>query len=108
VHPAAPAPADDATPQESPESPPTEVPALEPRETSAQQTELRHQFVQLEQDIRQRLARLNGLQLSSNDRKTLEDARAFFAQATHAMESGDLSRALNLARKASLLLAALE
>jgi len=29
-------------------------------------------------------------------------------QATHAMASGDLPRALNLARKASLLLAALE
>jgi hypothetical protein len=62
----------------------------------------------LEQDIRQRLTRLNGMQLSSNDRKTLEDARTFFSQATHARASGDLPRALNLARKASLLLAALE
>jgi len=38
----------------------------------------------------------------------VEDARAFFAQATQAMVSGDLPRALILARKASLLLAALE
>jgi hypothetical protein len=62
----------------------------------------------LELDIRQRLTRLNGAQLSANDRRTLEDARTFFVQATHAMASGDLPRALNLARKASLLLAALE
>jgi hypothetical protein len=62
----------------------------------------------LEEDVRQRLARLKGAQLSANDRRTLEDARTFFAQSTHAMASGDLPRALNLARKASLLLAALE
>jgi hypothetical protein len=54
------------------------------------------------------LARLGGAQLSANDQKALEDARAFFSQATRAMEGGDLPRALNLARKASLLLAALE
>jgi hypothetical protein len=99
---------DETSTQESPETPPAEVPALEPRESSAQETELRRQYLKLEQDIRQRLTRLNGVQLSSNDRKTLEDARTFFAQATHARVSGDLPRALNLARKASLLLAALE
>jgi outer membrane biosynthesis protein TonB len=94
--------------QEIPETPPAEVPALEPRQTSAQETELRRQFQNLDHDIRQRLARLNGAQLSANDRKTLEDARTFFAQATHARASGDLPRALNLAHKAALLLAALE
>jgi hypothetical protein len=62
----------------------------------------------LADEINQRLARLNGAQLSANDQRTLEDARTFFAQATRAMASGDLPRALNLARKASLLLAALE
>jgi hypothetical protein len=99
---------DEAPPQENPEAPPAEVPALQPRESSAQETELRRQFQNLEQDIRQRLTRLNGARLSTNDRKTLDDARTFFAQATQAMASGDLPRALNLARKASLLLAALE
>lgn len=95
-------------PDEAPEAPPAEIPALEPRQSSAQETELRRQFVTLQQDIGQRLARLSGAQLSASDRRTLEDARAFSAQAAHAMASGDLPRALNLARKASLLLAALE
>jgi hypothetical protein len=69
---------------------------------------LRRQYLSLDQNIRQRLARLKGAQLSANDRRTLEDARTFFEQAAHAMASGDLPRAYNLARKASLLLAALE
>jgi len=99
---------DETSTPENPETPPAEVPALGPRESSAQETELRRQYLNLELDIRQRLTRLNGAQLSANDRRTLEDARTFFVQATHAMASGDLPRALNLARKASLLLAALE
>jgi hypothetical protein len=90
------------------ETPPAEVPALEPRQSSAQEYELRRQFFGLEQDIRKRLAKLSSAHLSANDQKTLEDARTFFAQANHAMESGDLPRALNLAHKAGLLLAALE
>ncbi len=99
---------DETSPPENPETPPAEVPALEPRESTAQETELRRQFVKLEQDIQERLARLSSTQLSANNRKTLEDARTFSAQAAHAMASGDLPRALNLAHKASLLLAALE
>lgn len=105
---ATPAGPDETSTQENPEIPPAEVPALEPRESSAQESELRLQYLKLEQDIRQRLTHFTGAQLSTNDQKTLEDARTFFAQATHAMASGDLPRALNLARKASLLLAALE
>ena len=62
----------------------------------------------MEQDISQRLTRFKGAHLSTNERKTLEDARTFFEQANRAKASGDLPRALNLARKASLLLAALE
>ncbi|MGA2986907.1 MAG: hypothetical protein ABSG32_24160 [Terriglobia bacterium] len=99
---------DEASTQETPETPPAEIPALEPRESSAQENEIKHQYQKLEDDIRQRLTRFEGARLSSNDQKTLEDARTFFVQATHAMASGDLPRALNLARKASLLLAALE
>jgi outer membrane biosynthesis protein TonB len=99
---------DETSPPESPVTPPAAVPALQPSESSAQQTELRNQFLRMEQDVRQRLGRLNGARLSSNDRKTLEDARTFFAQAHQAMAGGDLPRALNLERKASLLLAALE
>jgi hypothetical protein len=54
------------------------------------------------------MARLNPARLSPNERKTLGDADTFLAQSTRAFESNDLQRALNLARKASLLLAALE
>ena len=102
-HPETPPEPDETPAQENPETPPAEVPALEPRQSTAQETELRRQYLNLEQDIRQRLARLNGAHLSANDQKTLEDARTFFAQATQAMASGDLPRALNLARKAGLL-----
>jgi len=105
---AAPAePAETATPEVS-DTPPAEVPALEPRESSAHQTELQQQVQKLQQDVRQRLARLGGAQLSANARATLDDARTFLDQSTRAAASGDLQRALNLARKASLLVAALE
>ncbi len=93
---------------ETPETPPAVVPALEPRQSSAQENELRRQFTELEQDIRGRLEKLSGAHLSGNDQKALEDARTFYTQANHAMAAGDLPRALNLAHKAGLLLAALE
>lgn len=99
---------DESPTTENPETPPAEVPALEPRRVSAQESELRRQFQDLEEEILRRLAQLKGAHLSANDQKTLDDARTFYAQATHAMTTGDLPRALNLARKASLLLAALE
>jgi Cdc6-like AAA superfamily ATPase len=88
--------------------PPAQVPALEPRESSGEESALRRQIQQLHEDIRQRLARLPETRLSPSDRKTLADARTFFAQSGRALEEGDLRRALNLARKASLLVAALE
>jgi type IV secretory pathway VirB10-like protein len=101
------APADTATP-ETPEPPPAPVPALEPRESTAQETALKQQIQRLHEDVRQRMARLNQARLSANERKTLADARTFLAQSVRARDSGDLERALNLARKASLLVAALE
>jgi hypothetical protein len=84
------------------------VPALEPRESSAQESALRRQVQALQEDVRTRLSRINEAKLSQDDRKTLDDARTFFAQSNRALEEGDLQRALNLARKASLLVAALE
>jgi Leucine-rich repeat (LRR) protein len=84
------------------------VPALEPRETSAQESALRRQIQALQEDVRGRLSRINEVKLTPDDRRTLEDARTFFVQSNHALEEGDLQRALNLARKASLLVAALE
>ena len=108
AHTETPAASDETAAPESHENTPAAVPALEPRESSAQETELRRQFLSLEQSIEQRLTRLSASNLAANDRRTLEDARTFLAQARQAMASGDLPRALNLARKASLLVAALE
>ena len=99
---------DESATPEIPETPPAEVPALEPRESTAQEAALREQVQRLQENVRQRMARLNPAHLSPNERQTLDDARTFLAQSTHAFESSDLQRALNLARKASLLVAALE
>lgn len=99
---------DETSSQESPETPPAEVPALEPRESTAQEAALREQVQRLQENVRQRMARLNPAHLSLNERKTLDDARTFLTQSTRAFQSSDLQRALNLARKASLLVAALE
>ena len=103
-----PAAAAETTP-ETTEPPPTpQVPSLEPRESSAQEAALRRQIQALQDDVRQRIAKLSRAGLSGADRKTLEDARTFFAQSTRALNDADLQRALNLARKASLLVSALE
>jgi len=104
----APAAAAENTP-ETTEPPPTpQVPSLEPRESSAQEAALRRQIQALQEDVRQRIAKLSRAGLSGADRKTLDDARTFFAQSARALNDADLQRALNLARKASLLVSALE
>jgi hypothetical protein len=109
AHPEATADQQDETPAaETPETPAPAVPALEPRQSSAEESELRREILGLQQDIGKRLERLAGAHLSGNDQKALEDARTFFTQANQAMADGDLPRALNLAHKASLLLSALE
>ena len=69
---------------------------------------LRRQIEGLQGDVRGRIAQLNRAELSGAERKTLDDARTFFTQSTRALNEGDLQRALTLARKASLLVAALE
>jgi hypothetical protein len=93
---------------ETPEPPPEAVPALGPRESAAEEAAQRQQIQRLQEDVRERLTSLNETRLSPSEDKTLEDARTFLAQSTRALESGDLQRALTLARKASLLVAALE
>ncbi len=85
-----------------------QVPSLEPRESSAEEADLRRQIQGLQDDVRQRMAKLNPGGLSIEDRKTLEDARTFFTQSTRALKEGDLQRSLTLARKASLLVLAIE
>jgi hypothetical protein len=91
------------------EPPPTlPVPSLEPRESSTEEAALRRQIESLQGDVRGRIAKLSRAELSGAEGKTLDDARTFFAQSTRALKEGDLQRALTLARKASLLVAALE
>jgi hypothetical protein len=103
-----PAQATETTPEttEPPVTPP--VPSLEPRESSAQEAALRSQIQGLQDDVRQRMAKLSHAGLTGADRKTLDDAQTFFTQSTRALHEGDLQRALTLARKASLLVLALE
>lgn len=102
------APAETPDAVSEPASPPSQVPSLEPLETSSQEAARRREIRSLQDDVRQRIAKLSRGGLSAEDGKTLADARAFFAQSTQALEEGDLQRALTLVRKASLLLSALE
>lgn len=94
--------------EDTEETLPAEVPALEPRETPEQQTAQRQQVVAMLASIQGRMAQLKRGGLSELERKTLEDARMFLEQSQRALVSNDLVRALNLARKASLLVNALE
>jgi len=96
------------TPETTVPPPTPQVPSLEPRESSTEQASLLRQIQELQSDVRQRIATLSRTRLESADRKTLDDARTFFAQSARALNEGDLQRALNLARKASLLVSALE
>jgi outer membrane biosynthesis protein TonB len=100
-----------AAPESGPETdeePAPPVPSLEPRESSTEQAALRREIQGLQDDVQKRISKLSAAELSGVDRKTLEDAKAFFAQSTQALNEADLLRALMLARKASLLVSALE
>ena len=85
------------------ETPPADVPALEPRESTAQQSAQRQQIIDMLGRIRSRIAQLKQAKLGEADRRSLDDAQMFLEQSQRALESNDLTRALNLARKASLL-----
>jgi hypothetical protein len=63
--------------------------------------------MQSQESVQARINTLGRTSLGSVDRKTLEDARMFLNQSRKALEGADLQRA-NLARKASLLVDALE
>jgi outer membrane biosynthesis protein TonB len=97
----------EATPDTVPQPPPT-VPALEPRESPQQQSELRSRVVQTQESVRARIRALRHTSMSNLDRKTLDGAQMFLVQSERARDSNDLQRAFNLARKASLLVDALE
>ena len=99
-----------AAPENTPDTaePPPPVPSLEPHESSAEEASLRSQIQGLQDDVRARIAKLSHAGLSGADGKTLDDARTFFQQSLQALSEADLQRALTLARKASLLVLALE
>ncbi len=100
-----------STPESAPgtdEEPSPPVPSLAPQESSSDQLTQRREIQGLQDDVQKRIAKLSAADLSAVDRKTLEDAKAFVAQSTQALNEADLQRALMLARKASLLVSALE
>jgi hypothetical protein len=85
-----------------------EVPSLEPRESAAQQTAQRRQIIAMLGNIRGRIGQMRQAKLSDLERKTLDDAQMFVEQSQHALDTNDFVRALNLARKALLLVNALQ
>jgi hypothetical protein len=93
---------------EAEEPPSAEVPALEPREAPGQQAAIRDQIQRSQERLRQRLAQIDRQASAAADRRMVDDARSFLAQSERALSDGDLQRALNLTRKTSLLVAALE
>lgn len=103
-----PAAASEAPPEPDAPTPTVGVPALEPRSSREQESALRGQILGLQNDVQQQIAALEPVKLGSADRKTLDDAQTFLVQSRKALEEGDLQRSLTLARKASLLVAALK
>ena len=101
-------PAAPETAPETDEEPSSPLPSLEPRESSTEQATQRHEIQGLQDDVQKRITKLSSADLSAVDRKTLEDARAFLLQSNQALNEADLQRAMMLARKASLLVSALE
>jgi outer membrane biosynthesis protein TonB len=85
-----------------------EVPALEPRKSPDQQAAQRQQVINLQAQVRGRLARLERSNLSADERRMAEDARTFLSQSERALGGNDFQRALILARKASMLVAVVE
>ncbi|MGH9451075.1 MAG: hypothetical protein ACRD11_11115 [Terriglobia bacterium] len=89
-------------------APPATPPQLAPASSAQQKVELEHRIGELKRGIQERINRLSQRQLSSVDRKALQDARLFLSQADQAAGQGDLQQSLNLAQKADLLIAAVE
>ena len=108
ARPDAPGEAEADQPAESTSATPAGVPALEPRGILERQAQLRREILATQEDTQKRMAQLDRVRLAAGDRKTLDDARAFLAQAARELEKGELVRSMNLARKAALLVSAVE
>ena len=81
---------------------------IEPRENPGRQAVQRQQITSLQDQVRNRIGRLEKINLAGEDRHTLEDARTFLGNSERALAGSDFERALNLVRKASMLIAVLE
>ena len=92
----------------SSEPQPANVPPLGPSESTALESALHGQVVQMQQQIEKRIATLSREWLSPTERETLEGARGFLQQSVRALQESDLQRASNLAHKADLLVQAVE
>jgi hypothetical protein len=92
----------------SPEPETPKVPAIEPSESTARESKLHYQVVQMQQQIQQRITQLSREWLSPTERETLAGARGFLQQSLRALQESDLQRASNLAHKAYLLVEAIE
>jgi hypothetical protein len=98
-----------AAPAATTSTPPAgDAPQLEPAHSLQQQVALETQIKSLQQNLRQRMASLVRRALSSVDQKTLADAQILLVQSGDAMKTGDFLQSLNLARKADLLVGAVE
>lgn len=91
-----------------PEPASADAPALLPELSLQQQIDLEKQIGDLRGAVRQRMARLSRMPLSTEDRKALQDARLFLTEADEAMQSNNLQQSLNLAQKADVLISAVE
>lgn len=92
----------------TPEPGPTNAPALLPERSAQQQIDLEKEVAGLRGSVRQRIASLSELRLSTEDRKAVQDAWLFLGEADQAMHENNLQQALNLAQKADVLISAVE
>lgn len=92
----------------APEPVPTNAPALLPERSAQQQIDLERQVAELKGSVRQRIATLSELRLSTEDRKAVQDALLFLGEADESMRENNLQQALNLEQKADVLISAVE
>lgn len=85
-----------------------DAPQLQPMRSVQQQAALERQVKSLQGGLQRRMAKLSQRSLSAVDQKTLTDARTLLVQSNEAMKNGDFLQSLNLAKKADLLVAAVE
>lgn len=97
-----------AAPDTTAEPAASSAPALLPERSLQQQIDLERQIGDLRGAVRQRIAHLSRMTLSTEDRKAIQDARLFLTEADQSMRENDLQQALNLEQKADVLISAVE